>query len=352
LCLSFLNIQAQHVSFSKSEIKHLKKEIRKNKEAKEIVTEIINRANDALDDIPNPIKLIQSQGLLMGDPAKMASLKSVEDVNKIFSLALTYKLTGSEKYLNKASGFLTSWASVNKPDGNPINETKLEDLVFAYDLIRNDVSVSDRQSIDNWLDAMATAEVNHPSGKGDIGTAINNWNSHRIKMMTMITYTLKNGKYDKIVEYELKRQLEVNLNADGSTYDFYDRDALNYHIFSIEPLLKTAMVLVRATGRNYFKVESSKGGSIKKSTDFLVPFMTGEKKHKEFEHSKVPFDRQRANNNEKGFMIADFIPSKGIIALVAGAYFDPSYLAVIKDANDGKEYFDWQLLVNKVRKKP
>lgn len=347
---AFFHLNAQDVSFSNAELKLLKKELKDDPRAKAIVGEFESRAKKALGDAPDPIELIQSQGLLMGNPAKMASLKSLGDVNKIFAFSLIYRLKGEKKYLNKATEFLKAWARENKPDGNPINETKLEDLVFGYDLIRKDITKNNRKEIDAWLDAMATAEVNHVSGKGDKGTAVNNWNSHRIKMITMINYILRNGKYDKVIDVELKRQLEVNLNPDGSTHDFYERDALNYHIFSVEPLLKTAIVIKRATGKSYFTIESSKGGSIKKSTDFLVPFMTGEKTHKEFQNSKVAFDRQRASNNEKGFMIADFIPSKGIVALVTAEYFDPSYLEVIKKASGDQNYLEWQLLVNKVRR--
>ncbi|WP_207423545.1 alginate lyase family protein [Desertivirga brevis] len=350
LLFPLAQLNAQDVSFRNAELKLLKKELKDNPRARDIVKEFESRAEKALADETDPIKLIQSQGLLMGNPDKMASLKSLGDVNKIFAFSLSYRLKGERKYLNKATEFLKAWARENKPDGNPINETKLEDLVFGYDMIRKDIAKKDRSEIDAWLDAMATAEVNHPSGKGDKGTAVNNWNSHRIKMMTMINYILKNGKYDKIVETELKRQLEVNLNPDGSTHDFYERDALNYHIFSVEPLLKTAIVIKRASGKNYFTVESSKGGSIKKSTDFLVPFMTGEKTHKEFQNSRVAFDRQRASNNEKGFMVANFIPSKGIVALVTAEYFDPAYLDVIKKASGDENYLEWQLLVNKVRR--
>ncbi|WP_207532303.1 alginate lyase family protein [Desertivirga arenae] len=351
LLFPLAQLNAQDVSFRKVELKLLKKELKNNPKARDIVKEFESRAEKALTDAPDPIKLIQSQGLLMGNPAKMSSLKSLGDVNKIFALSLMYRLKGERKYLNKAVEFLKAWARENKPDGNPINETKLEDLVFGYDLIRKALSINDRKLIDAWLDAMATAEVNHPSGKGNKGTAVNNWNSHRIKMMTMINYVLKEGKYDKIVENELNRQLEVNLNPDGSTHDFYERDALNYHIFSVEPLLKTAIVIQRATGKNYFTIESSKGGSIKKSTDFLVPFMTGAKTHKEFQNSKVEFDRQRANNNEKGFIVANFIPSKGVVALVTADYFDPAYLEVIKKASGDEDYMEWQLLVNKVRRR-
>lgn len=344
------NAKAQFVSLNRTELANLKLVIERDTAAREFVKPFQRLAERALNEQPNPIEVIASQGLLMGDPAKTESLKAVQDVPKIYSLALCYKLEGDEKYLKKATEFLSAWARVNKPNGNPVNETKLEDAVVAYDLIRQDISVAERKLIDGWLAKMADAEVDHSSAKGNRGTAVNNWNSHRIKVITQIAYTLKNKKYYPVIEKELRKQLYNNLNEDGSTYDFLERDALNYHIFSIEPLLKAIIVLHRATGKNYFAIESEKKGSVKKSVEFLIPFMTGQKKHQEYRNSKVPFDRQRASNNEKGYQVADFIPSKGIVALSVAAYFNPEYVETIKTASPkGSEYQDWQLLLNQVR---
>jgi hypothetical protein len=345
-----ISVRAQYVSLDASELDSLRKLFKTDGQASNFYTRAERRAKESLDDTPAPIPLITSQGLLMGDPNKMASLQALQDVDKIFSLALTAKISREPHYLEKCISFLLAWAKANNPDGNPINETKLEDMVFAYDLIRSDISEKDRMQIDSWLSRMREKEAQHISGRNGKGTSVNNWNTHRVKMMIMINYTLKDGKYDKHVEEQLVKQIANNLNADGSTYDFHERDALNYHIFSIEPFLKAITVLKRATGKDYFQVTSS-GGSIKKGVDFLVPYMEGVKKHKEFLNSKVEFDRKRARNNEKGFQVNDFVPGRGIPALSPAVYFDRSYLDVIDKAKAGTEpYFDWQILLARVRK--
>src|SRR5690349_24767337 len=43
----------------------------------------------------------------------------------------------------------------------------------------------------------------------------------------------------------------------------------------------------------------------KKSIDFLIPFVRGEKIHREYVNSTVAFDQKRANNKEPGFEIGD-----------------------------------------------
>lgn len=351
LLLPIISVRAQYVSLDASEVEALRELVRTDEQASDFYKRTERKATEALDDTPAPIALITSQGLLMGDPNKMASLQALQDVDKAFSLALVARLGGESRYLDKCVSFLLAWAKVNNPDGNPINETKLEDMIFGYDLIRSDVSGRDREKIDSWLSRMRDKEAAHESGRNGKGTSVNNWNTHRVKMMIMINYTLKDGKYDKHVEEQLLKQMANNLNADGSTYDYHERDALNYHIFSVEPFLKAITVFKRATGKDYFQFTSPSGGSIKKGVDFLVPYMLGTKTHKEFLNSKVDFDRKRARNNEKGFQINDFIPGTGIPALSSAVYFDRSYLDVIDKAKTGTQpYFDWQILLAKVRK--
>jgi hypothetical protein len=91
----------------------------------------------------------------------------------------------------------------------------------------------------------------------------------------------------------------------------------------------------------------------------MVPYMTGEKKHGEFVNSKTPFDRQRAQNHEKGYIAGTmFDPKTGVFALSLAAYFDPAYIPVIKEvAEDGQattgdnSYTNWQLVLNSVKRK-
>ncbi|MDB5009751.1 MAG: hypothetical protein JWQ06_540 [Mucilaginibacter sp.] len=347
----YLDSSAQYVSLSNDEFAKLKKLVVNDTIAKAAFEPFKISADKALNEQPNPIEEITSEGMLAGNPDKIKSLKSVEDAYKIYSLALVYKIYNNKVCLNKASDYLLAWAKVNKSSGDPIDETKLEDLFAGYDMIRNDVTADVRKAVDNWLQSIAEGELNSKYASGGEGTAINNWNSHRIKIMAMIVYTLHNDKYNKIIQRELTRQIAINLYADGSGYDFAERDALHYHIYTLEPLLTAAIVIYRATGKDYFNYESEKGSSIKKSTDFLVPFITGEKTHGEFLNSRVDFDKARAKNGEAGYQAgAKFKPSTGIFVMEEAAFFSNKYTAVIQEASKVTHPNNWQLVLNKVRK--
>ncbi len=352
-----LQVNAQIVSMTKSEIKALRKDIDTNTTSpstyKKVYQSLFNTAQKAFTQDPNPIEKIQSQGLLEGNPAKTASLKAVEDAGKVYALALVYRLYGDKTYLDKATTFLLAWSNINKATGDPINETKLEDMITGYDLVRSELSAENRKTIDDWMDSIAEAQLNSASAKPGRGTAINNWNSHRIKIITLIAFTLHTKKYDDVIGTELEKQLAINLNADGTTHDFVERDAFHYHTYDLEPLLTACITIYRATSKNYFDYETPKGASIKKCVDFMVPYMTGEKTHGEFVNSTVPFDQQRAKNHEKGYEAGTlFKPESGLYTLSLAAYFNPSYVAVIKQTmKNDVAYFNWQLALNSVKKK-
>jgi hypothetical protein len=342
--------KAQYVSLTAAEVKVLKKALKTDARVKKAYAPFKALAEKSLQETPNPIKRVTSQGLLEGNPAKTASLNAVLDGPKIYAMALYYRLFGDKAYLNKAYEYLSAWAHLNIATGDPIDETKLEDFFTGYDLIRSQLSVNQRQDIDAWMKSIALAQLNSPSAQPAKSTSKNNWNSHRIKVITQTIYAIHADQYRDTVNKLIIQQINQNLYADGSGYDFAERDALHYHIYTLEPLLKAFIVINRATGVNYYAVQAPNQASVKKSVNFLLPFVTGEKTHGEFTNSRVKFDRDRAANGEKGYVTGHlFEPKNGIVVLSLASYFDPSLLKIIQQVG-GADYYDWQLVLNQVRK--
>lgn len=339
--------KAQIISLDKKEIALMCKVVKSEDMYKKVFDPFQTTADKALNETPNPIETILSQGLLAGDPKKVASLKALEDANKVYALALAYKYANKKKYLDKATEFLTAWAKVNHATEDPINETKLEDLITAYDLIRNDIKHADRTLIDGWMHAMADAQLNSGTAKGNKGTAINNWNSHRIKMFTLIAYTVHDTSYQSAITQALEHQLNININPDGTTHDLLERDAFHYQTYDIEPLLSACIAIRRATGKNYFTWKTANGSTLKKCVDYMTPYMTGEKTHPEFVKSKVPFDKKRAENGEKGYAPGTlFEPLNGIYMFSLAAFFDDAYIRVIRKAAKDHNYLNWRMALN------
>ena len=339
---------SQFVGLTNAEFTKLKALIHNNADVNKMFATFEMAANKALHEEPNPRDTIVSEGHLEGDKNKTASLLALHDVDKIYALIVTYKLKNQDAYIRKAAQFLKAWATTNIPTGNPINETKYESALDAYDMIRGDLPTGDQKLIDAWLVKIGDAEIANPKMTEGKKTSYNNWNSHRLKIVGQVGFILNEKKYKEYAENGIKVQIEKNLLPDGSGIDFLERDALHYHVYTLEPLLTLSIILKRGTGNDYYHYVSSKNSSIKKSVEWLLPYLTNEKVHPEYVNSKVQFDIARAKNNEKGFQIgAPFVSQKGFSVLALSIYFEPSYLGLLRNLTKTKnEYPDWQSIVS------
>jgi hypothetical protein len=310
----------------------------------------LNVADEAVNVTPTPIDFIRTEGLLKGDPKKEATSNSMRDMKRMYSLALCYRIENEKSYLQNLTAYLTVWAKVNTGRGDPIDDTGLEPAIEAYDLVKTKLKPNDNDLIVKWLKQTADAEIEAHKKNLTAGSSYNNWNSHRLKIVAMIAYAINDDEYKKYVDVDLKAQLVKNLYPDGSGVDFKQRDALHYHVYDLEPLLRLAIILKRANGVDEYSAVSETGSSIKKSVEWVIPYITGQKTHGEFVNSTVKFDQQRAQNGEAEYKPGTlWDPKAGIKTLTLAAYFDPQYNATIKTVKaTSSNYSEWQLALNKV----
>ncbi len=348
LTLFTLTAKAQFVSLNDQEISRLKRLIDQNSNIKKQFLHQQNVADAALTENPAPIDTLHTEGRLKGDPQKTATIAALKDMGKMYALALVYRLYGNEKYEKQTVAFLTAWAKTNRSNGDPIDDTNLDAGIEAFDLIKEKINSQDKEKISNWLKQVANAEINSKKMKPGHETSYNNWNSHRLKIVGEIAYTLNNETFKNYAVNGFKDQLNKNLKPDGSSIDFELRDALHYHIYDLEALLKLIIVPKRATGVDYYSYVSEKQTSVKKSVEWTLPYLTEEKIHAEFVNSKVAFDKARANNNEPDYKTgANFHPKYGANMLSLAAYFQPQYLSVLqKLKGTSSAYPDWQSVLN------
>lgn len=316
-------IKAQVVSLNHEEISILKARISNEPSAKKIYAGFQKSATQYLNEQPNPVDTIRTEGLLKGNPKKEKSKLALADMPKMYALALQYRLTDNQTFLNQCTAFISSWAKINHSGGDPIDDTNLDKAIEAFDLIKTVVPEADKKIIIKWLMETARAEINSKRMQPGRATAINNWNAHRLKVVGEIGYALNNRELINWTIDHLKSHINVNLYADGSSLDFKKRDALHYHLYDLEPLLKLAIMINRGEGTNFYTYQSPNGSSIKKSVDWLIPYIKGDKKHEEYVNTTVKFDHDRAKNNEPGFAAGSlFEPKLAIPLLKSVIYFD------------------------------
>jgi hypothetical protein len=335
---------AQYALFTASEKGRLIELTREDASAHLQSVALIHRADEALRQTPKPIRLIQTEGKLAGDPVKVATQAALRDMQALTDLGYAYLLTGDSRYADKARLFVLAWARINQPTGDPIDETNLEPLIVSYDLTRSSYSDEDKSAADGYLRRLIHAEW----GARQV---TNNWQSHRLKIVGLAAYVLGDDALVARAIDGMREQINVNLNADGSSYDFIERDALHYHVYDLEPLL-TLAIAASNHGLDLYDFKGARGGSLRLSVYFLIPYCTGEMQHHEFVNSKVEFDRKRAQNGESGYQIGHlFRPKEGLKALCLASYFDEAASLALRPlvGQSSDPMVQWTLLLNAAR---
>jgi hypothetical protein len=337
-------------------VSKLKNLIKTDVDVKKHWEALLKTADEALIATPSPADTILTEGILQGNPRKTKTWDCLEDMQKVYALAFAYKIEEDKKYLVKTSEFLMAWAKGNTPTGNPINDTNLDRIIFAFDLVKKDLTKDVSLSVNNWLKETAMQELkSYDKAAGGKGlTYMNNWNSHRIKEVSEIAWAINDASLKKWALDAYKRQISKNLLPDGSSFDFHERDALHYHIYDVDPLMVAATLIARGSNvaESPYLYQSPEGNSLKKSVDWLVPFFTGEKTHAEWVNSKSAFDKKRAANGEKGYIAGTlFKPSEARSSIALANFFDRSMLDIYKQqTKNNSTYPTWQFVLNEVKR--
>ncbi|MBU1040995.1 MAG: alginate lyase family protein [Proteobacteria bacterium] len=238
-------------------------------------------AEKAVNKAPVPVATLKSAGQTdKNDPDFMASRRAFQDADNAANLALAFRVLGERKYLDRATAILLAWAKTNKPTGHPIDETRLDKMVYAFDLARCDMSEQDRASVLGWFARMRDAKLAWKYGEK---SQFNNYRTHQIKMLLLLARALDDhATYDKALA-EAQAHLKTNIDATtGETLDHKERNSLHYQAYGLESWLEIALI----TGQ--FKEP------VLKAYDFLREHIAKSDIHYEFAKSTAPIDEKRA----------------------------------------------------------
>jgi hypothetical protein len=255
-----------------------------------------------LDDTPHPLARLHTEGTLPHQGIYDQSVAAQQDLDLMRNAALVWRATGNDRYLRLVDRFLSAWVTTYQPSFNPIDETRFEGLILAYDLTASALPVKTRNATMAFIAKLANGYIAQIDAQPRPlrGTFANNWQSHRIKLIAMAAFTLDNRRMIATAQRLFVEHLGDNIAPDGSTLDFTERDALHYVAYDLQPLV-TAALAARRHNRNWLTERAPNGATLARALDWLVPYALGQKTHDEFVHSTVPFDAKRREAGLPGF---------------------------------------------------
>ncbi|MDN0081738.1 alginate lyase family protein [Crenobacter sp. SG2305] len=252
---------------------------------------------------PQAMPVLHTEGTLPHQGIYDQSVQAKRDFDYMRVLALAWRTEHDQAALDRLTVYFDAWTGVYRPSFNPIDETSMDGLIDAYSLSQADLPAATRENVRRLLRDMAEGylarmQAMRPASQG---TSVNNWQSHRVKLVTLAAVALHDGHLLNAARTAFLRQLDANMRADGSVIDFEERDALHYVVYDLEPLTRAALA-ARAMGQDWLVLAGRDGQSLQKGLNWLLPYADGRKTHEEeYVHTAVKFDLQRREAGLPGF---------------------------------------------------
>lgn len=206
-----------------------------------LITKLQQASKKLLHQRSAPIRTLGSSGKTnINNPLLIASRKALQDADSAALLAITYHLTHETVYLNKVTEILTNWSIINQPTGHPIDETRLDGMIWAYDLVACDLSNEDRIRILTWFKKLHTKKT---AWKFTVITSQNNYRIHQLKMLLLLDKVLQRNKDWQQDIKIAEKYSTINLDAQsGKSIDYIERTALYYHNYVMQPWLEICLI--------------------------------------------------------------------------------------------------------------
>lgn len=304
---------------------------------------LVRAANTVLARPPHPLPVVHTEGTLPHHGIHDESAIAQRDWPAMLNLALAYRLTADPRYRRAEETYFSAWLAAYRVSFNPIDETNLDQVILAFDAAGAELTAGTRQAMAGFLRTMAEGYLAKIAREKPEDTA--NWQSHRIKLITLAAYALGDPELVAGAHRVFTRQLSVNIRPDGSVVDFPKRDALHYVVYDLEPLTVAALA-AQAHGADWFHPASPGAPAVSQALDWLNPFALGRRTHQEFVHSSIRFDAERAAAGEKGYA-GPWDPATSVYLYQLASLADPAYRPVLDHLTQatGAKPAAWTLLL-------
>jgi hypothetical protein len=306
------------------------------------LTTLRRDAEAILDDTPIPLGEIFYQGQLDTHPKRIETHKSLVDMDKLAALSEAFAATGDARYAAKAREFVLAWVEKYAPNGNSINENKLEPVFLAYDLLRETFSNEEKQRVEPWMRQIARKQIETNGWRAPEHSqkSLDNWDSKRFKIVGVIGWVLDESEWIDYGTQGFKDYVARGLFPDGTSVDLKTRDALSYHVSGLRPLLVMAMwadLKTPGEGRKLVEHVAPNGASLRKSVEYVMPYATGEQIREEWKNTTVGLDRERAAAGLEYYKPGKhFDPLASLELFEMASLFDPQFAPIVRDLSAKK----------------
>lgn len=332
----------QSLTYTAEQRAHLRAIIDQDAEAQIHWRRLKQQADALLPLVPRPLETIHFEGLLNTHPDRIVTTRHLEDMDHLALLIDACAASGSAVYAQAVREMVLAWASTYRPTGNAINDNKMDAVIAGYDLLAPDWQPADQRSIEDWMVRMAHLGIESVQDRPN--TANNNWHTKRLNLIGTVGVICRQPD---LIAYALAGYpdyLANGLFSDGTSVDFHRRDALHYHQSGLKPLVVLARFMKRE-GLQLWDLAAENGASVRRSIDWMIPYVDGTCQHAEWVNTQSTLDRQRAAAGIAFYETGKpYDPQNALELFELATHFDRKYLEIVRKITGSSaiRYPTWQ----------
>ena len=119
------------------------------------VKALVSNVQAHLNDQPHALAKLHTEGTLPHEGIYDQSVEAEKDLDLLRDAALAWRATSDDRYLKLVDRLLFAWVTTYQPSFNPIDETRFEGLILAYDMTASALPVKTRNASMAFLTKLA-----------------------------------------------------------------------------------------------------------------------------------------------------------------------------------------------------
>lgn len=223
-------------------------------------------------------------------------------------LSLAYYYTGNEAYAGRAAFLLRTWFIDKETRMNPnCNFGKVipgvidggysvagfgyrfRELYDSAGILESSPAwtAEDRDGLQKWTREFMTWVESSPYGKNERYSQSNHSTFYHMTKALQAMYVGETAKARTVLEEYMNGQMPRQFSPDGSQpYEMIRANNYDYHLCNLEVAYDIARLAEHFAGLDVWHFKSEEGGGLRRSTDFMVPYIKGEKEWPYFKSHK------------------------------------------------------------------
>jgi hypothetical protein len=220
-------------------------------------------------------------------------------ISSVRAMALAYYFTGEAKYADGAAAYLRKWfldpATRMNPnlnhgqfvpgvsDGREFGLIETRSFVQLVDAVTqlegtSAWSAADMTAFKAWVSEYVDWMQNSKIGRAAANTGNNHAEWYDFQLCGLARFLGKDDVVSRVLAEEGPRRIAKQIEPDGRLPEELARTkSMSYSLFALEAWFQLARI-AKTSGVDLYQYQSDDGRTLRKSLDFLTPFLLGEQK--------------------------------------------------------------------------